>query len=73
MNDKHRKAEHKILKRIYRYGGATVFWITQNQAIAEAMDKLEAAGRVVRLRKHPWDRFPFCVYRINTLRLQEPQ
>jgi len=71
MSDKkRRKVENKIFKRIAAYGGATVFWITQSQALARAMDELEAAGRVVRLMDHPQDRYPFCVYGIRTKNLQ---
>lgn len=47
--------EAEILDRIREYDGVTVFWVTDNQKRAHAMDRLETSGRVIRQGgSFPW-------------------
>lgn len=57
--------EAEVIERIRAWGGATVFWLTENQKRAHATERLEAAGRIVRDRSATNDKYPWCVFRLN--------
>ena len=57
-------AENKVLKQIRENKGFSVFWATENQDRARAIDRLQQRGIIAHNRKSKLDRFPWCVYRI---------
>ena len=62
--------EGRLLDEIRRSGGVmSVFELTANRFIAHAASRLEARGAIARLRDHPDDRFPRCMFRINEERV----
>lgn len=60
-----RGREQEVLDEVRQYGRLTVFWITENQKRAWAVCRLERSGAIVRMRRSPRDRYPFCCYRLG--------
>ena len=53
--------EAEVISKILVDGGFRVFWATENQLRADAIDRLEAAGRIVRDGgKYPWCKYEVC-------------
>jgi hypothetical protein len=47
--------ENKVIDQVRENGGFSIFWVTQNQFIANAADRLVASGRMVVMpKKFPW-------------------
>lgn len=56
--------EQQVLRQVRDRGGFVVFWATANQCRACAIDRLEAAGRIVRV---PGGSYPWCAYRVEEI------
>lgn len=57
--------EAEVLAHLAEYGGASVVWLTESQARACAVDRLERSGRITLDTSDSRHRFPFCPYRIQ--------
>jgi len=53
--------EAEVISKILVDGGFRVFWATENQLRAAAIDRLEAEGRIVR----NGGTFPWCKYEVR--------
>lgn len=62
-------AEVRELMRLIEDGGASIFWLTETQARAKRMTRLEQASRIVRRRDDPRDVYPWCVFDVPSVRL----
>ena len=58
--------EHYVLGYIRRHGGASIFWITENQRRACAVQRLQDSGEIVREMDSPSDLYPWCVFTVRT-------
>lgn len=53
----------EILNEIRTYGGLNIFWATENQSRACAVDRLVRSGKII--RAFPVTKFPFARYEIT--------
>jgi hypothetical protein len=56
--------EAEVIEQVKTRGGFSVFWATESQTRAHAIDRLSGSGRIVRKRNNPRDVYPWCVYAI---------
>lgn len=54
--------EEEIINAIRKDGGLSVFWATENQVRAGAVDRLIRNGTIKRIM--PIGQFPFCEYEV---------
>jgi hypothetical protein len=54
--------EDMVRRQIEKYGKISVFWATENQKRAWAIDRLEDKGEIVRINPNPYH-FPWCGYK----------
>ena len=54
-------AEWEVVNEIKKNGGANIWWFTENQMRAEAADRLESEGAIVRKQSQ----FPFVKYELK--------
>ena len=54
--------EEEVLAQIREYGGFSVFWATESQKRAHAIDRLQTTGAISRNRGVRKDAFPWCCY-----------
>lgn len=57
--------QHLVMARIRAHGGASIFWLTENQKRAHAADRLVADGFIMRRKDDPRDSYPWCVFTVN--------
>lgn len=57
------KHEREVLKQIGEHGGFSVFWATEFQQRARAIERLQKAGTIKRIAR---GQFPWCPYRLTT-------
>lgn len=64
MTDLRTKAgrEEEIIQEIKEYGGLSIFWATENQTRAGAVDRLIEQGKIKRIEPTP--PFPFVKYEV---------
>jgi len=62
-------AEVRELMQLIADGGASIFWLTETQARAKRMERLERAGRIVRRKDDPRDAYPWCVFEVPGVRM----
>lgn len=55
--------EEEILNEIREFGGLDIFWATENQKRACAVDRLISSGKIKRISYS--DPFPFAQYEIT--------
>ena len=53
--------ENQVINQVKKYGGASIFWITENQCRAWATQRLEDAGKIIRQK----DQYPWCAFKIK--------
>lgn len=65
MSDLRTKAgrEDEILNEIRDSGGISIFWATENQKRACAVDRLVRSGKII--RAFPVTKFPFVRYEVT--------
>ena len=51
--------EHEVVMQVENFGGFTIFWATENQKRAHALERLIERGRIESLEKTP---YPWCSY-----------
>lgn len=54
--------EREVLGYVRTFGGLSIFWITDNQKRANAVQRLEDSGRIVRHMRSKRNKYPWCVY-----------
>jgi len=52
--------EAEVLMEVAKYGGFSIFWATENQQRAHAIERLIESGAIIRGE----DSYPWCAYRI---------
>ena len=57
--------ESKVLAEVTRLGAVSIFWITENDSRAAAVQRLQDSGLIVRCRDDSRDRYPICVFRVR--------
>jgi len=62
-------AEVRELMQLIADGGASIFWLTETQARAKRMTRLERAGRIVRRKNDARDVYPWCVFEVPGVRV----
>lgn len=62
--------EREIIERIAKYGGFSVFWITENQKRAHAADRLENAGVIYRDNDDGPHLFPWIKMKIDARNIE---
>jgi len=62
-------AEARELMQLIADGGASIFWLTETQARAKRMERLERAGRIVRRKDDARDVYPWCVFEVPGVRV----
>ncbi|HLD91442.1 MAG TPA: hypothetical protein VI911_10610 [Patescibacteria group bacterium] len=60
-----RQQEKQVLDRIKEYKGFTIFWATEYQQRAFAVQRLQDRGRIIRHQKAKWDHYPWMVFTIR--------
>jgi len=56
--------ERAVLNCLRKHRRVSIFWITDNQQRASAVQRLQDNGVIVRHRKSKHDAFPWCVFSI---------
>jgi len=54
--------EFEVLEQVRQFGGFPVFWATENQKRAHAIDRVSGSGQIVRQQG---DLFPWCSYMLE--------
>lgn len=52
--------EHAVMRQVRKHGGFSVFWATEHQKRAHAIERLQARGALIRTG----GAYPWCEYRI---------
>ena len=58
--------QNRILQEVEFNGGFSIFWATETDERARAIEMLEKHGRITRKRGRGWGRYPWCGYKLNT-------
>jgi len=57
--------QEKELKILRENKAVSIFWVTETQARAQRITKLEKSGVLVRHKDDPRDAFPWCVFTVE--------
>jgi hypothetical protein len=68
FNVKQARREFEFLRR---WRVVSIFWVTETQARARRLDRMQKAGAIRRERNEEWDAYPYCVFVLDEGRFEE--